>query len=80
MKNHDQILSELNVVFHQVFKDTSLRITQNTTADDIHGWDSLTHMMLIDEIEKHFSIEFSFSEVMDFANVGDMVQNIAQKK
>jgi acyl carrier protein len=80
MKSQDQILAELNRIFHAVFKDPSLRITSGTTAGDIRGWDSLTHMTLIDAIEKHFFIEFSYNEVMDFANVGEMVRNIEEKQ
>ena len=80
MKNQDQILKELNQIFHTVFKDSSLTVTANTTADDIRGWDSLTHMMLIDAVEKHFAIEFSYNEVMDFENVGDMVRKIEEKQ
>ena len=80
MKNHDQILAELNAIFQQVFRDSSLKILPTTTADDIRGWDSLTHMNLIAEVEKHFDLEFSFGEVMDFQNVGDMVDSIRQKQ
>ena len=80
MKNHDQILAELNAIFQQVFRDSSLKILPTTTADDIRGWDSLTHMNLIAEVEKHFDLEFSFDEVMDFQNVGDMVDSIRQKQ
>jgi acyl carrier protein len=80
MKNQDQILTELNTIFQSVFRDTSLKVVPATTADDIRGWDSLTHMNLIAEIEKHFSCEFRFDEVMDFQNVGDMVESIRQKQ
>ena len=80
MKNQDQILEDLNKIFHTVFKDSSLSVTANTTADHIRGWDSLTHMMLIDAVEKHFAIEFSYNEVMAFENVGDMVRKIEEKQ
>ncbi len=80
MKNHDEILFELNTIFRSVFKDTSLEVVPATTADDIRGWDSLTHMNLIAEIEQHFSCEFAFDEVMDFQNVGDMIESIRQKQ
>lgn len=80
MKSQTQILAELNSIFQSVFKDPSLTVSENTTADDIRGWDSLTHMNLISEIEKHFGFEFSFAEVMDFQNVGDMVKSIGQKQ
>lgn len=79
MKDDQQILFELHPIFHSVFRDTSLSIQPETTADDIRGWDSLTHMTLIAEVEKHFACEFSFAEVMGFENVGDMVRAIQNK-
>ena len=80
MSDVDQILVELNAIFRTVFNDQSLNISHSTTADDISGWDSLTHMTLIAEVEKHFGCEFSFSEVMNFENIGDMIKAIQHKQ
>ncbi len=52
--------SEINVqllsVFRRVFENDSINIEDSTTADDIENWDSMTHLMLITEIEEDFSI------------------------
>jgi len=78
-KDPQQILAELHPIFHEVFEDPALTITQETSAEDIGNWNSLTHMNLIVEVEKHFQCEFSFTEAMSFANVGDMIQAIQHK-
>jgi acyl carrier protein len=72
-------LSELNKVFRKVFRRPELSVTIHTTAADVERWDSFTHMQLIAEIEKWFSITFSYKEVVAFTNVGDMVTAIEQK-
>jgi acyl carrier protein len=79
MKSKEAILEELNKVFHSVFKNESFIVKSETTADDIKGWNSLSHMHLIDAVEQHFNCEFSFNEVMKFTNVGDMIAAISNK-
>jgi acyl carrier protein len=79
MKSQTEILKEVEQIFIEVFNDEGLVITPSTKADDVKGWDSLTHMSLIAQIEAHFETEFSFSEVMHFNNVGDMVETLEKK-
>lgn len=79
MKNNNQILEELNGIFHKVFDNKNLVIKADTTAADIKEWDSLNHMHLIAEIEHHFNCAFDFEEVVNFRNVGDIITNIQSK-
>lgn len=79
MKSKETILEELNSVFRFVFKKENIKVKPETTADDINEWNSLTHMQLIDAVEQHFQCEFSFQEVMNFKDVGDMVNTISNK-
>ena len=72
----NEIKNKLQEVFRKVFEDPQLFITENTTADNITMWDSLTHMELIAEVENAFAIQFTLNEVMDFNTVGDMVKAI----
>jgi acyl carrier protein len=75
----DQILITVQEVFREVFRDPALKITMNTTANDIVEWDSLVHMHLIAAIEERFKCEFSFNEVMNFEKAGDMIDKLAEK-
>ncbi len=74
-----EILTELTAVFRRVFRRSDLVIKPDTSAADIPRWDSLTHMHLIAEVEKHFAIRLSFDEVSALENVGDMVRIISGK-
>lgn len=74
-----EIRDEVNKVFNTVFKRNNIEVHDSTTAADIDGWDSLTHMLLIDSVEKHFGIKFKLAEVMKFNNVGDMLVCIQKK-
>ncbi|HEY5976104.1 MAG TPA: acyl carrier protein [Geobacteraceae bacterium] len=70
---------KLNAIFCTVFDDADIRITPTTTANDIDGWDSLSHVNLIVAVEQGFAIRFSQKEILTFKNVGDLVNCIDRK-
>lgn len=72
----DNILKELETVFKHFFKNDLIILNDETVADDIEYWDSLTHIELINTIEKQFNITFTFNEVLSFETVGEMVNCI----
>jgi acyl carrier protein len=73
------MLEQLQKVFRKVFEDEQLVISLNTSEKDIKMWDSLTHLELIASIETAFNIRFSYSEVMEFNTVGDIINSIEKK-
>lgn len=79
MKTTAEILEALNEIFRHVLKNESLNLTETTTAHDVDGWDSLTNMLLISEVEKAFGVRFNFREIVKMKNVGDLCAAIANK-
>ena len=76
----EQILNELAVVFMDVLDDENITLREETTAAEIEDWDSLTHIILISEIEKKFKIKFTSSEITSFKNVGELANAVLSKK
>ena len=74
-----EILQELTAVFRDVFDDESITIGADTTADDIDGWDSQAHVVLVVATEVRFGIKFRTAELESLRNVGDFVQLIARR-
>ena len=72
-------LETLNAVFREVFDDDGLNIKPEMTANDVEGWDSLSHVNLIVAIETRFNIRFSQKELLSFRNVGDLLKSIDSK-
>lgn len=70
---------KLNEVFREVFDDDEISLTPETTADDIEGWDSLSHVNLIIAVEMKFDIEFTQKEIRSFSNVGEMAACVESK-
>lgn len=53
--------------------------SDNTTADQVPGWDSLTHINIIVAIEREFAIKFRGYEVLRIKNVGDLQRLINER-
>ena len=69
-------LEKLNVIFSEVFDDDALIIKPEMTANDVEGWDSLSHVNLIIAVENKFNIRFSQKELLVLKNVGDLLNCI----
>lgn len=54
----NEIMDALHSIFRTVLKNDSITLTAETTANDVDGWDSVTNVMIIDEIEKQFGLSF----------------------
>lgn len=77
--NHEEILKQLNAIFIDVIDDEEIRLTDVSTANDVDGWDSLTHIQLVVAVEKHFRIRFTSKEIQSWKNVGELMGNIDSK-
>jgi acyl carrier protein len=74
-----QILREVQEIFRDILDNEEIVLANETTADDIEEWDSLTHIQLIVAIEKHFKIHFTSREILSWQNVGQLIDCIAIK-
>ena len=74
------IYAKLTDVFHDVFEDDDVEVTPKLTAQDVDGWDSLSHIRLVLSIEKAFKVKFSAAEVGKLQNVGEFVDLIKSKR
>lgn len=72
-------LTDIQNIFRDVLENDELIIKNETKADDIDEWDSLNHIYLIVEIESHFKIKFTSSEIQEWRNVEDMILAIKNK-
>ena len=71
-----QLINTVNEIFVNVLDNPAIVLQENTTADDIAEWDSLTHIQLVYAIEKHFKIRFTSAEITRWKNIGDLCDSI----
>ena len=73
------IYASLAETFSEVFERDDIRLSAQTSARDIDGWDSLKQIMILVSLEEKFGIKFSTREMDGLGCVGDLVSLIAAK-
>ena len=75
--NKEEVYSRLKGVFADVF-DKEVELNDATTAADVEGWDSLSHITLIGTIEDEFDVKFPMKDVVRMKNVGELIDKIIE--
>jgi len=53
--------------------------SEETTANMVPGWDSLSHIQIIVAIEKNYKIKFTGIEILKIKNMGELQRLIDSK-
>ena len=72
-----EVYTRLASAFQDVF-DREVALTDETTAADVPGWDSLNHITLIGTVEDEFDVKFPMKDVVGMKNVGELVDKIIE--
>ncbi|MCR5643613.1 MAG: acyl carrier protein [Prevotella sp.] len=75
----NEILKKVEEVFREELELDDLELTDETTADDVEEWDSLSHVQLVVSLEKAFGIKFTSREILSWENIGDLIDCIGKK-
>ncbi len=54
-------------------------LNENSTADTIPEWDSLSHWAVIGELEDVYGVEFTIDEATGFKNLADIYNTLMKK-
>jgi acyl carrier protein len=74
-----EILAKVEEIFREELELDDLVLTDETTADDVEEWDSLSHVQLVAAMEEAFGIEFKSREILSWENIGDLIDSIEKK-
>ena len=74
--NREEILNGIRQAFVKVLEHDNFELSDDTTARDVDGWESITHMLIITEIENGFDIKFKLMDLMNMENIGDLIKAV----
>jgi acyl carrier protein len=78
MRADQKINQKLKQIFCEVF-GRDIELSLETTAAEVEGWDSLTHITLISAVEEAFGMNFTMAEILEMKNVGEMIEIIKSR-
>ncbi|MBX3522947.1 MAG: acyl carrier protein [Xanthobacteraceae bacterium] len=73
------VRDRMNKVFREIFEDPTISLKDETTAQDVEGWDSLRHIDLIMQLEEEFGLRFTVDDITGLKNVGEMIAMLERK-
>ena len=77
--NKPEIINQLQELARITFNDKNIVLNAGMVMEDISGWDSLTHIMFLEKIEKCFAIKFSFDEMLTLNDINSVCESVLNK-
>ena len=68
--------NDLYKIISKVFSISESKISSESGPANIESWDSFNGLVLIDELENHFNVKFTISEIIDVKNVKDIKRHL----
>ena len=67
---------DVKMILSKVFSIPESEINDKSGPENIESWDSFNGLVLVDELENHFKIKFSISEITDVKSVADIKRHL----
>jgi acyl carrier protein len=79
MMERNEIAEKIKKILAKVLKHDKFEMNDELTATEVEGWDSLSHITIISEIEEAFSIKFKLKELNKLKNIGSLIEIVQSK-
>lgn len=74
-----EVLDNVVAVVRKTFRiPDGTRIDAQTTSADVEGWDSLSHALLIMNVEEAFGVDLPLDRVYALNTIGDLVNLLSE--
>jgi len=70
------MVNDVNAIVAKVFSISESEVNDNSGPENIESWDSFNGLVLVDELENHFNVKFTISEIVDVKNVADIKRHL----
>jgi acyl carrier protein len=67
---------DLNKILSEILLLEESEINEAISRKDADTWDSLAHLMLINEVEATFEVTFTDDDIVEINTVGDLEQKL----
>jgi acyl carrier protein len=74
----NEVMNGVQEIVRLTFKVPSLVIRDDTTVDEVDGWDSVAHATVVLRLEKRFNVRLSDEVAYRSKDLGELVDGIAR--
>jgi|TARA_B110000438_G_scaffold58060_1_gene58072 acyl carrier protein len=60
----------------KVFSISESDVNDSSSPENIESWDSFNGLILVDELESHYNIKFTISEITNVKTVADIKKHL----
>ena len=68
--------NDLYKIIAKVFSISESEINDESSHENIESWDSFNGLILVDELESHYNIKFTISEITNVKTVADIKKHL----
>tara|TARA_Y100000310_G_scaffold95039_1_gene92892 strand:- start:239 stop:484 length:246 start_codon:yes stop_codon:yes gene_type:complete len=68
--------NDLYKIIAKAFSISESEVSDVSGPENIDAWDSFNGLVLVDELESHFNVKFTISEIVDVKNVADIKRHL----
>jgi acyl carrier protein len=68
--------NDLYKIIAKTFSISESDVNDESGPKTIESWDSFNGLVLVDELENHFNVKFTISEIIDVKNVADIKRHL----
>jgi acyl carrier protein len=75
---NDDIVGNVRAIIAETFNVASSDITDDTVADDVDGWDSLAHTVLMVRLQKKLRVAIPEHVAANVQTVGELIEALGR--
>jgi acyl carrier protein len=75
---NDDIAGKVRAIIAETFNVASSDITDDTVADDVDGWDSLAHTVLMVRLQKKLRVAIPEHVAANVQTVGELIEALGR--
>ena len=72
--------NDLYKIIAKTLSISESEINDESGPENVESWDSFNGLVLVDELENHFNVKFTISEITDVKNVADIKRHLKNHK
>jgi acyl carrier protein len=73
-------LEAFSLILRRLLDDDTIVLQEETTRDDVPGWDSFAYVSFMAAVEQQFGMRFRVAEIESFKTVGEIAAAVERRR